>query len=60
MPRVDLKSVFYWCNNCCCCTCCNFDVLFGAPSRVLVVVNIIWCCLIDESGCGVILLPILL
>ena len=39
---------------------CNFDVLLGAPSRVLVVVNIIWCCLIDESGCGVILLPILL
>ena len=29
---------------------CNFDVLLGAPSRVLVVVNIIWCCLTNESG----------
>ena len=52
-----LEVCFYRCNNCYC-TCCNFDVLLGALSRVLVVVNIIWCCLTDELGYGAILLSL--
>ena len=53
----QLEVYFYRCNSCCC-TCCNFDVLLEAPLRVPVVVNIIWYCLIEESGYGAILLSL--